>query len=280
MVGQRDRGGSNLRKLEGGGENFDFPGAPEIDPSLQRFYRKSPIWGPKVQVFEGQLSGRFPPPSNVRYVLTPPIPVSDMGVPKQAQMATKYGKLQQDQNWSHNRDSPQIGQNKNFVSGPKKPWQPQTWQNSARFSPPKKPAGQFCPHFGAISLLNYTVNLEKREKTSTRENSKKSSGDGAPKLQISVPCRGRTCLIMGISSPPKKLVPPYPADILPPPVPLRPPASSSEPPPPLLVMGINPPPPGHLLRRLPSPAPEQRKIQRSERSTKKMTTKQGKTSEG
>ena len=30
-------------------------------------------------------------------------------------------------------------------------------------------------------------------KTFTGENSKKSSGDGAPKLQTSVPCRGRTC---------------------------------------------------------------------------------------
>ena len=47
--------------------------------------------------------------------------------------------------------------------------------------------GQFSPHFGASSLLNCTVNLEKREK-STGENSKRSSGDGAPKLKISVPC--------------------------------------------------------------------------------------------
>ena len=34
--------------------------------------------------------------------------------------------------------------------------------------------GQFSPHFGAISLLIYTVNLEKSEKKSTGENSKKS----------------------------------------------------------------------------------------------------------
>ena len=51
--------------------------------------------------------------------------------------------------------------------------------------------GQFSPHFGAISLLNYTANLEKRGKVHWRKF--KSSGDGAPKLQISVPCRGRTC---------------------------------------------------------------------------------------
>ena len=51
--------------------------------------------------------------------------------------------------------------------------------------------GQFSPHFGAISLLNYTVNLEKNEKVHWRK-FKKPSGDGAPKLQISVPCRART----------------------------------------------------------------------------------------
>ena len=39
--------------------------------------------------------------------------------------------------------------------------------------------------FWATSLLNYTENLEKDEQKSTAENSKKkSSGDGAPKLQI------------------------------------------------------------------------------------------------
>ena len=52
--------------------------------------------------------------------------------------------------------------------------------------------GQFSPHFGAISLPNYTENLEKREKSAGENNKKKASGDGAPKLQISVPCRGRT----------------------------------------------------------------------------------------
>ena len=52
----------------------EFSGVPEFDPFLQRFHRKSPIWGSKVQVFEGQLSGRVPPPSGARYVLTPPYP--------------------------------------------------------------------------------------------------------------------------------------------------------------------------------------------------------------
>ena len=31
-------------------------------PNIRGFYRKSPIWRSKVQVFEGQLSGRVPPP--------------------------------------------------------------------------------------------------------------------------------------------------------------------------------------------------------------------------
>ena len=44
--------------------------------------------------------------------------------------------------------------------------------------------------FGGISLLTYTGNLEKKEKVHRRK-MEKSSGDGDPKLQISVPC-GRT----------------------------------------------------------------------------------------
>ena len=36
-------------------------------------------------------------------------------------------------------------------------------------------------------------NLEKEEKEKTGENLKKSNGEGGPKLQISIPCHGRTC---------------------------------------------------------------------------------------
>ena len=43
--------------------------------------------------------------------------------------------------------------------------------------------GPFSPHFGAISLLNYTVNLEKRENIHWRKG-KKSSGDAAPKCRF------------------------------------------------------------------------------------------------
>ena len=73
------------------------------------------------------------------------------------------------------------------ISGPKKPWQPQTWQDLTRFSPLDFPL--LSPDFGGPVLLNHTENLEKKQKIQWRA----SSGDGAPKLQISVPCRGRTC---------------------------------------------------------------------------------------
>ena len=56
----------------------------------------------------------------------------------------------------------------------------------------REPTKTMTASFGAIALLNYTENLEKREK-STGEKSKKSSGETSPKLQISVPCLGRTC---------------------------------------------------------------------------------------
>ena len=72
-------------------------------------------------------------------------------------------------------------------SGPKKPWQPQTWQDLTRFSP--LDFSLLSPDFRGLVLLNYTENLEKKQKIQWRA----SSGDGAPKLQISVPCRGRTC---------------------------------------------------------------------------------------
>ena len=52
----------------------------------------------------------------------------------------------------------------------------------------------FLQILGGSVLLNYTENLEKKQKIQWRA----SSGDGAPKLQISVPCRGRTCPDYGI----------------------------------------------------------------------------------
>ena len=71
--------------------------------------------------------------------------------------------------------------------GRKKPWQPQTWQDLTRFSP--LDVSLLSPDFGGLFLLNYTENLENKLKIQWRA----PSEDGAPKLQISVPCRGRTC---------------------------------------------------------------------------------------
>ena len=45
------------------------------------------------------------------------------------------------------------------------------------------------PDLRGVVLLNCTSKLEKEQKIQWGA----SSGDGAPKLQISVPCRGRTC---------------------------------------------------------------------------------------
>ena len=45
--------------------------------------------------------------------------------------------------------------------------------------------------FRGLVLLNCTYKLEKKQKIQWR--ARPSNGDGAPKLQISVPCRGRTC---------------------------------------------------------------------------------------
>ena len=74
--------------------------------------------------------------------------------------------------------------------GWQKTWQPETWQDSALFSLPWK-SGHFSPHFGAISCLNCTENLERKENIHRRK-LKNSSGDGALELQISVSCRGQT----------------------------------------------------------------------------------------
>ena len=56
------------------------------------------------------------------------------------------------------------------------------------FSPPGNRA-IFSTFWGYLLTEKKT---RKREK-STGENSKKASGEGTPKLQISVPCRGRIC---------------------------------------------------------------------------------------
>ena len=80
-----------------------------------------------------------------------------------------------------------------FSFGTEKPWQPETWQDSTLFSPP-------VGHFGPISLLNYTVNLEKRGK-SPLEKIQKNPVETAPRNcrflsfvvveHVLIPCHSR-----------------------------------------------------------------------------------------
>ena len=77
-LGDRDRGGSNLRKLEGGGcENFDFSGSR----NLTLFYRVSignpQIGGQKSKLCKDNFRGEFPPPLAFGTSWPPLIPVSD-----------------------------------------------------------------------------------------------------------------------------------------------------------------------------------------------------------
>ena len=68
-------GGVNLRKLEGG-EKFKFPGGPENDPFLQRFYRKPPSFGVKSPSLRQATFGE------IRFEFSPPhTPVSDQFCP-------------------------------------------------------------------------------------------------------------------------------------------------------------------------------------------------------
>ena len=76
-------------------------------------------------------------------------------------------------------------------SGPKKPWQPETWQDSALFSPPGNRA-IFSRSWGEFLTNLHTENQEKQKKNPL-EKIQKKNGDGAPKLLIYVPGHGRTC---------------------------------------------------------------------------------------
>ena len=52
------------------------------------------------------------------------------------------------------------------------------WQDSTLSSPPGKNR-QLSPNFGVVSLLNYTVNTEKKENNPREKTQRKSSGNGA-----------------------------------------------------------------------------------------------------
>ena len=94
LLGDRDRG-SNLRKL-GGGENFEFPGPMKFTSFYRDSIENRQFGGSNVQVFEGQLSGRVPPPS-VRYILISPIPVSDL---QKVQVGADFREGDKDSNFS------------------------------------------------------------------------------------------------------------------------------------------------------------------------------------
>ena len=54
-IGDRGRGGQISEAREGA--SFEFPGAPEIDPFLQRFCRKSSSWGVESPSLRGAPCG-------------------------------------------------------------------------------------------------------------------------------------------------------------------------------------------------------------------------------
>ena len=70
-------GGVKSPKIRGGVKFLNFQGPLKLTPFYRDFYRKSPIWGSKSPNLRVITFGASSPPSSVRYVLTPPIPVSD-----------------------------------------------------------------------------------------------------------------------------------------------------------------------------------------------------------
>ena len=68
----RDRGVSNLRKVEGG-EDFEFSGALTLTPFYRGSIENPQGVGQKSKLSSGNFGGKFPP-SSVRYVLTPSYP--------------------------------------------------------------------------------------------------------------------------------------------------------------------------------------------------------------
>ena len=81
---------------------------------------------------------------------------------------------------------------KNFpIRGRKKQGQPETWQDSTFLVSTRK-SGNF---FHILGRCPFNLKLHRKPGEKGQESTgkkKKSNGDGALKLQISVPCRGRT----------------------------------------------------------------------------------------
>ena len=74
-IGDRDRGGSNLRKIRGVVKILNFEGPLKLTPFYRDSIENRQFGGQKSKSSRGNFRGEFPPPpSSVRYVLTPPYP--------------------------------------------------------------------------------------------------------------------------------------------------------------------------------------------------------------
>ena len=62
LVGDRDRGGSNLRKLEGGVKILNFQGPLKLTPFYRDSIENRQFRGQKSKFSRGNFRGEFPPP--------------------------------------------------------------------------------------------------------------------------------------------------------------------------------------------------------------------------
>ena len=71
------KGGVKSPKIRGGVKIFNFRGSLNLTPFYRDSIENPQFGGQKSKLSKDNFRGEFPPPSSVRYVLTPPIPVSD-----------------------------------------------------------------------------------------------------------------------------------------------------------------------------------------------------------
>ena len=70
-------GGVKSPKIRGGVKISNFQGPLKLTPFYRVSIENRQFGGQKSKFSRGNFRGEFPPPSSVRYVLTPPIPVSE-----------------------------------------------------------------------------------------------------------------------------------------------------------------------------------------------------------
>ena len=70
-------GGVKSLKIRGGVKILNFQGTLKLTPFYRDSIENRQFGVQKSKSSRGNFRGDFPPPSSVRYVLTPPIPVSD-----------------------------------------------------------------------------------------------------------------------------------------------------------------------------------------------------------